>query len=61
MDGFTIREMRIAGIAIAATVIALSFAQSGGHGAFDLIRVLLAVLALGLVVWAGRLRPQEQT
>jgi hypothetical protein len=59
MDGFTVREMRIAGIAIATTVIALSFAESGGHGSFSVVRVMLALLALGLVVWAGRFRLQE--
>jgi hypothetical protein len=61
MDGLTIREMRIAGISIATTVIALSFANVGGQGSLNLIRVLLAVLALALVVCAGRLRPQEQS
>jgi hypothetical protein len=59
MDGFTVREMRIAGIAIATTVIALSFAESGGHNSFNVIRVMLALLSLGLVVWAGRFRLQE--
>jgi hypothetical protein len=61
MDGLTIREMRIAGISIATTVIALSFADIGGHSSFNVIRVLLALLALGLVVCAGQLRPQEQS
>ena len=59
MDGLTIREMRIAGISIATTVIALSFAAIGGPSSFPLVRAMLALLALGLVVWAGRLRPQE--
>ena len=61
MDGLTRREMRIAGISIATTLIALSLAGIGGQGSFNVIRVLLALLALGLVVWAGQLRPQEQT
>jgi hypothetical protein len=59
MDGLTIREMRIAGIAIATTIIALSFAETSGHTSFNVLRVLLSVLALGLVVWSGRLRPQQ--
>jgi hypothetical protein len=58
MDGFTIREMRIAGISIATTVVALSFGETGGHSSFNVVRVALAVLGLGLVLWAGRLRPQ---
>jgi hypothetical protein len=61
MDGLTIREMRISGISIATTVIALSFANVGGNGSFNIIRILLSLLALGLVVCAGRLRPQEQS
>jgi hypothetical protein len=58
MDGFTIREMRIAGISIATTIAALGFAEIGGHGSFNVVRVALAVLGLGLVLWAGRLHPQ---
>jgi hypothetical protein len=60
MDGLTVREMRIAGISIATTVVALSFAQGGGPWAFHVIRLALAALGLGLVVIAsGRQREES--
>jgi hypothetical protein len=58
MDNLTIREMRIAGITIATTVIALSFAEIDGHASFNFLRVVLALLALGLVLWSGRYNAQ---
>jgi hypothetical protein len=60
MDGFTVREMRIAGISIATTVVALSFAQGGGPWAFHVIRLALAALGLGLVLVASG-RQREET
>jgi hypothetical protein len=57
MDWLTLREMRITGIAISTTVVTLSFAESGGPWSFHVIRLALAALGLGLVVFAsGRQR-----
>ena len=58
MDWLTLREMRIAGISIAATVVALSFAETGGYGSFYTIRIALAALGLGLVLFAGKIARQ---
>jgi pilus assembly protein Flp/PilA len=59
MDWLTLREMRIAGISIATTVIALSFAETGGQGPFNTIRIMLAALSLGLVLFAGKIARHE--
>jgi hypothetical protein len=59
MDGLTVREMRIAGISIATTVMALSFAQTGGPWAFHVIRLALAALGLGMVVIASGRQREE--
>ena len=58
MDIFTVREMRIAGIAIATTLVALSVAETGGQLSLNIIRAALAALGLGLVLFAGRFRVQ---
>jgi hypothetical protein len=60
MDSFTRREMRIAGLSISATIVALGVAETGGYGAFSAIRIALAVLGLGLVLFAGRLSLQSE-
>jgi hypothetical protein len=55
MDFLTQREMRIAGLSIATTVVALNLSELGSHDAFNIIRVALAVLGLSLVLFARRL------
>jgi hypothetical protein len=52
MDGLTQREMRIAGISMSATIIALNVAEGGGAASFSAIRIGLAVLGLLLVLFA---------
>ncbi|HLW91599.1 MAG TPA: hypothetical protein VKS78_09895 [Roseiarcus sp.] len=62
MDFLTLREMRIAGISISATIIALNVAEGGGSASFSAIRIGLAALGLLLVLFArpwGRSTPQE--
>jgi hypothetical protein len=56
MDYLTSREMRIAGISIATTVVALTIAgMLGGSWSVNVLRVLLAVCGLFLVLFAKRL------
>ena len=58
MDYLSIREMRIAGMSIGATLAALLVAETGGSLSLNIIRAALAVLALAFVLFADRLRPQ---
>ena len=58
MDFLTSREMRIAGISIATTVVALTVVgMLGGDWSVNVIRTLLAACGLFLVLFAGWLRP----
>jgi hypothetical protein len=59
MDFLTQREMRIAGLSIAPTVVALNLAELGSHEAFNIIRVALAVLGLCLVLFARPLSHRQ--
>jgi len=59
MENLTIREMRIAGVSIAATIAALLVAETGGAWSLNIIRAALALSALAFVVFADRLRPQR--
>ena len=54
MDGLTLREMRIAGLSMSATIVALGVAEGGGPGSFGVIRIAIAVLGLALVLFARR-------
>ncbi len=56
MDYLTSREMRIAGMSIAATVIALTVVEMlGGNWSVNVLRALLAACGLLLVLFAKRL------
>jgi hypothetical protein len=58
MDYLTSREMRIAGMSIAATVIALTVVEMlGGDWSVNVLRALLAACGMSLVLFAERLRP----
>jgi hypothetical protein len=56
MDFLTIREMRICGISIATTIVALIVAQTGGSWSLNFTRAALAGLGLVLVLFAEKLR-----
>jgi hypothetical protein len=54
MDGLTLREMRIAGLSMSATIVALGVAEGGGSASFGAIRIAIALLGLALVLFARR-------
>jgi hypothetical protein len=57
MDYLTSREMRIAGLSIGATVIALTVVEMlGGDWSENVLQALLAASGLFLVLFAERLR-----